>query len=328
MKKLLFFLLLTPLFLFVSCSDNDVSESNDKKVELVQLSEISIVLYDEQSCRVYPTVSPIDATDKELDWITSRPSVCTVEDGLITAVSPGVATVTAKTKTGKSASVRVEVKELSEVDAIHFTELELSLEVGDTHILDIVATPSSASTKFPITWSSSDKSVATVDRSGKIRARGVGACFIFADIDNRVRASCKVTVGENEADLSELVAVSVRDLPAVFVRRDIFGNIVTKVEVTSYEVNHELTEDGVLVTLLLNGKKLYDIEGSQAQNYVEVVMDLYMEDDTHCDTWNLRAGSVSEGEDVTFEFAFNAVLRPYQRQFYVILSESGSESAE
>ena len=90
----------------------------------------------------------------------------------------------------------------------------------------------------------------------------------------------------------------------------------------------QLTADGVTVTVLINGTKTYDHEGEDAENMVRVFMNLFMEEDQHCARWTLKTNSVSVGEEFYFEFAFNAVQKPYQRQFYITLSESRSDSAE
>ena len=45
----------------------------------------------------------------------------------------------------------------------------------------------------PVTWESSDKSVATVSAKGKVTMKGLGTCTITATVDG-ISASCKVTV--------------------------------------------------------------------------------------------------------------------------------------
>ncbi len=327
MKKLLFFLLLSLLFLFCACSDSG-SQASGKEVDLVNFYETNIILYEEQTYRLVPTVSPADAVNKELKWVTSRPDICTVDDGLLTAVSEGVSTIIAKAENGKSASVKVEVKKLSDIKSIHFTELSVSLSVGDTHSLGITSNPASISSDLPLSWSTSDDSVATVDGFGNVTAVSEGACLIFADLADLARATCEISVGGNEADLSPLVELSVRDLPAVFERRDPSGNVTTSVEITSYEVKRELTEKGVLVTLLLSGEKIYDCEGADARNPLMIFLNIYNEEDVRLDEWALTTSGACMGEAVTFEFAFYAGLRPEKRQFYVILRETRSEVEE
>ena len=46
------------------------------------------------------TVAPDNATDKTVTWTSSNPSVATVENGVVTAVAPGTAVITATTQDG------------------------------------------------------------------------------------------------------------------------------------------------------------------------------------------------------------------------------------
>ncbi len=58
-----------------------------------------------------PTISPEDASDKSVEWISSNENVATVDDnGVVTAVAVGTATITVKTKdSGLTASCTVTV---------------------------------------------------------------------------------------------------------------------------------------------------------------------------------------------------------------------------
>lgn len=60
------------------------------------------------------TVSPENATDKTVGWSSSKEAVVSVNaDGVITALSPGLAEVIATSKNGKTAACRVAVKDNS-----------------------------------------------------------------------------------------------------------------------------------------------------------------------------------------------------------------------
>lgn len=59
---------------------------------------------------IYAEVFPEDADDVSLEWDTDNTGVCIVEDGYVTAISPGTCIVTAEASSGVSASIKVTVK--------------------------------------------------------------------------------------------------------------------------------------------------------------------------------------------------------------------------
>lgn len=94
-------------------------------------------------------------------------------------VSPAVVTVEAKTI--KVTSVTVSPK-------------TLNLEVGQTGTLTATVTPDNATDKT-VTWTSSDKNVATVDKdNGTVTPVGEGTATITATAANGKKDTCKVTV--------------------------------------------------------------------------------------------------------------------------------------
>ena len=162
-------------------------------VERITLSSTSLSLKEGDSHRLTATVTPSDATDSQVTWSSSDPSVATVSDqGEVTAVRAGNCTITA-TAGGKSAActVTVSAKEIP-VERITLSSTTLSLKEGDSHILTATVTPSDA-TDSQVTWSSSDPSVATVSNTGKVVAVRGGNCTITATAGGK-SATCTVRV--------------------------------------------------------------------------------------------------------------------------------------
>ena len=62
----------------------------------ISLNETSLNLTAGESKTLTATVTPENATDKTVTWSSSKPSVATVENGKVTAVAAGDATITAK----------------------------------------------------------------------------------------------------------------------------------------------------------------------------------------------------------------------------------------
>lgn len=87
----------------------DVPKTSD--LESVSLNVAAATLFPTERIRLTAAVLPEDATDKSVTWSTSNPAFATVEDGLVTAVAEGTATITATTVDGgKSATCAVTVQ--------------------------------------------------------------------------------------------------------------------------------------------------------------------------------------------------------------------------
>lgn len=64
-------------------------------VSAISLDRESLTLYIDESQKLTATVLPDNASDKTVSWTSSNPSVASVDDGLVSAVSAGEATITA-----------------------------------------------------------------------------------------------------------------------------------------------------------------------------------------------------------------------------------------
>ncbi len=78
----------------------------------VTVSDDTLTLKIGDSETITATIFPADADNTNVSWSTSNPAVATVDDGTITAVSPGTATITVTTEDGrKKATCIVTVKD-------------------------------------------------------------------------------------------------------------------------------------------------------------------------------------------------------------------------
>ena len=101
-----------------SSNSNNNNSSSTKpsqtvKVTGVSLSKTSAEIYlnNDTGFSVSATVSPSNATNKNVTWSSSNSSIASVNNGYITANNPGTATITVKTVDGnKQASINVVVK--------------------------------------------------------------------------------------------------------------------------------------------------------------------------------------------------------------------------
>lgn len=171
------------------------------------------VIYNPENAVVYePTV-----------WTSSNESVATVDDsGNVTAVSEGVATITATIGTDKSASCTATVSKAEVLlDSISLNKSEEELVVGQTDTLNIKYNPENVTEEVSVSWSSSNEEVATVD-NGIVTALKAGTTTITANANGKL-ASCVYTVKDIELEsiaLSDVSAViekgTTKDLSVIY----------------------------------------------------------------------------------------------------------------
>jgi len=105
---------------------------------------------------------------------SSSPEIAAVSpDGMITAVSPGSATITATTYNGRKASAKITVLAAPESIAIERWGDPLRLGLGESGTLSVIFSPGSGGS---YSFESSDSDVVEIDSSGKFRAKMLGDC--------------------------------------------------------------------------------------------------------------------------------------------------------
>lgn len=153
----------------------------------------------ETRIKIYPEL----ASNKNVTYSSSNTDICTVdENGVITGVHYGTATVTVKTKdNSKTAMLNVLVK--ADVPfAVYLSETEKTLIPGGSFTLTETVDAPVAMDKY-VSWSSSDEAVATVDSLGNVKAIAPGEAFITATTRlGGKTASCKVTVPDVKPPIS------------------------------------------------------------------------------------------------------------------------------
>ena len=148
------------------------------------------------------TVLPTNATNKAVTWKSSDTKVATVSSaGKLTAVAPGMATITctAQDGSGKYATCEVTVtKPVVKVTSVTLNTNAISWPVGRSGSFTATVLPSDATDKS-VTWKSSNTKVATVSSAGKLTAVAPGTATITctAQDGSGKYATCKVTVKSN-----------------------------------------------------------------------------------------------------------------------------------
>ena len=192
--------------------DSVYVQNSIKPVTGVSLDKETLALKTGAAATLTATVTPDNATNKELAWTSDDEEVATVDEhGEVTAVSAGTATITATAKdgSGKSASCEVTVSDPDPdevlVSKIELDQTTLELETGDTATITATVEPKDATNK-EVTWTSSNTDVVTVDANGEVMAVSAGTATITATAadGSGKSASCTVTVSDPIVLVSEI----------------------------------------------------------------------------------------------------------------------------
>ena len=172
----------------------------------IRLTETSAELDEGETLELFYKLEPSDATTQGVVWASDNTDVATVdEDGIVTAVKAGTATITVSVKGQPEikATCTITVKS----SAIAVTKLTLSessaeVSIGKTLTLSCTIEPTDATNK-ELVWSSSDETIATVDAQGVVTGVKAGTVTITVTSKSNpsVKATCTVTVvGETSID--------------------------------------------------------------------------------------------------------------------------------
>lgn len=162
-------------------------------VESVFLSYSSISLKEGTTFNLIATISPNDADEQTKRWSSSNTLVATVDDGLVTAVSEGLAMITVEVgDQSATCSVIVKKEDIIPVTSIVINKTSLSLIKGQSETLFATVNPDNATNQI-VTWTSSDATVASITQDGCVTANKSGQVVISAYAGEQ-SASCRVIV--------------------------------------------------------------------------------------------------------------------------------------
>ncbi len=180
----------------------DGSEKSDRitltvarKPSEIVFRETELYLSTGQHGYVHVTVLPQEANDKSVTFSSSDPSVATVNNsGQVRGVKRGECEIIATSKADPSVTARMPVQVVQKVTKIEFTN-SLTIPVRTSGQLTWSVLPEDASIK-DVTFTSSNKKVATVDQNGVVTGyvRGTSVITATATDGSRRKGTVRVTV--------------------------------------------------------------------------------------------------------------------------------------
>ena len=155
----------------------------------IKLNKEKLEILKGQNDTLIATFTPEDTTFVgKANFKSSDESIITVnEDGKITAIKEGEATITATVKDGEnefSATCEVTVKEIP-LNTITIDKKDFELNVSETEKLNVIFEPENTTDDKTIEWSSSDESIVSVDNEGVVTAKAEGTAIITAKVGEK-----------------------------------------------------------------------------------------------------------------------------------------------
>ena len=157
----------------------------------VTLEPTSLSLFTGNTATLTATVEPDNATNKNVTWSSNNANVATVQNGTVTAVGAGEATITVQTQDGNHTATCI-VTVTVPVTGVKLNKETLELFTDGSETLTATVEPGNATNKN-VTWSSSVETIATVDNNGTVTAVGAGEATITATAGG-ITATCVVHV--------------------------------------------------------------------------------------------------------------------------------------
>lgn len=151
-------------------------------------------------------------------WTSSDETIAKVKDGKVTGVKAGKAIITAALVENGKESVKIDcsvtVTEVARKVVLEETKLDMT--VGEEKTLKATVEGYTDASNGKVTWTTSDKTIATVDENGKVVALKEGSVKITAtNTENtvKVEAVCEITIKSG-------VTLKTKDGAEVYVLKD------------------------------------------------------------------------------------------------------------
>jgi len=236
------------LFLAAVCSALSLSCTKDGlkvSISTVNISHSSLSMAVGENAELSLNIYPKNASDTKVRWISSNPSVATVEKGVVTAISEGVATITASANDGRQTdSCLVSV---SDIEKISLTKCMYYLSPGESDTLSFKNHDGQR-----IKWTSKNPLVAFVSSTGTITARSEGFTVLTGTlVDKTYTVIVNCNGGESQVGSLRLVCT-------------VKGNAKMTSDVCICMPYPQTDDYQNIITIKTNGK-VYDSQYSSAQ---------------------------------------------------------------
>ncbi len=159
----------------------------------IELDKTTLALKVGDTATLTAATKPNGAPAEPIVWSVDNAAIVTVDNGVVTAVSSGKATVTV---TSGTLTATCTVTVAAKAEALRIPSGNVEVVPNGSITLAVNAVPSNADIGT-LTWASSDTAIATVDQSGKVTAVAAsGTATITVSNDTGKSASVTVTINQ------------------------------------------------------------------------------------------------------------------------------------
>lgn len=186
-----------------------------EKVKKITLNKTSVTLNRGAKNRTFQLKKAIknkNATYKGVSWYSSNKNIATVNStGKVTLKRRGKVVITVKARDGsnKSAKCTITVKQLVTKITLN-KKNKYNVNYGKSITLKTAIEPSDASIKT-LKWESSNKKVLTVDKNGKVTAKGLGSAVITVSATDGSGVKVNHNVSVNVSDTMPLTEETLKN---------------------------------------------------------------------------------------------------------------------
>ena len=196
-----------------------------------------------------PEITPDDASDKQLVWESSNPSLGSFYGNVFYAHARGEVIATCRAVDGSDVFAQCHIKIATYAKSLTLNEHDLSLEKDDTFQLVATIEPIDAVDSGPIVWESSNTNSVSVDKDGLIMALAEGESTIIARTQYYPWATdeCLIKVSKN----SGVETITIDEAKVL-----IDGRIITVDELSSGTNVRLIDLDGRVRTFTYSGQPI------------------------------------------------------------------------
>lgn len=165
-------------------------------------------------------VTPNKSANKKVTYKSSNKKIATVSSvGNVKGVKRGSCKITVTSKKNKKKKAKISVKVVKQVTKVKLNTTSAMIYAGNSMTLKATLSPTSGSYK-KVTWSTSDKSVATVSKDGVVKGVGAGTVKIKATSVEGTKKSETCTIKVLAANTINLSSVQILSKHVVRVTLD------------------------------------------------------------------------------------------------------------